>query len=124
MTVRLQDMSATITISLISLFGAKDQRIASKVARFGDQLCKLFQVLLVFVVKAILDSAIDIDNGDNLGRKRLQSASTLHKSTSHFLPCSPYTHSRSDRRDNKKLTFPSCKIGTTISEALAASQAM
>jgi len=38
----------------------------SKVAGFGNEFCKFFQVLLVFVVKAVLDSTIDVDNGDNL----------------------------------------------------------
>jgi hypothetical protein len=40
----------------------------SKVAGFGDDLCKLFEVLLVFLVEAVLDSTIDVNNGNNLGK--------------------------------------------------------
>jgi hypothetical protein len=113
---------------LISFFGLIQQQSASKVARFGDEFCKFFQVLLVYFVKAILDSAINIDNGDDLVEKRLKSAPTLHKSISYFLPYSPCTQHRSKKVEanerDRKLTFPSCKIGTTISEALAASQAI
>jgi hypothetical protein len=105
---------------------------ASEVARFGNEFCKLFQVLLVFVVKAVLDGAIHIDDGDNLD-ERQQSALLSSYNLTPLLPFLPRHHGRpkSRRRQKRKeekrtskLTFPSCKIGTTISEALAASQAM
>lgn len=42
----------------------------SKVAGFGNEFCKFFQVLLVFLVKAVLDSTINVNNGDNLDGER------------------------------------------------------
>ena len=60
-------MSATTTVLLTSsLRLQKGKCNASKVARFGNEFCKLFQVLLVFVVEAVFDSTVDVDNGDNL----------------------------------------------------------
>jgi hypothetical protein len=68
-------LSATTTVSSTSILVPEEQAgVLSKVARFGNEFCKLFQVLLVFVVKAILDSTIDIDDGDYLD-ERQQSAS-------------------------------------------------
>jgi hypothetical protein len=119
-------MSATMTVPLTSFLSVPgDQLNPSKVARFGDDLCKLFQVLLVFLVKAVCDSTIDIDNGNNLDGS-LQSASILRNFTDSSLPQPrKLDHIIEDKEtQSKKLTFPSCKIGTTISEALAASQAM
>jgi hypothetical protein len=63
----LQDFSATMTVSTtLFLHLRKTSKMLSEIARFGNEFCKLFQVLLVFDVKAILDSTIDIDNGNNL----------------------------------------------------------
>ena len=48
--------------------------VLSKVAGFSNEFCKLFQVLLVFLVKPVLDGTVDVDNGDNLDGEQ-QSAS-------------------------------------------------
>jgi hypothetical protein len=118
-------LSATTTVSINLNFGSRRTSWgASKVARFGNEFCKLFQILLVFVVKAILDSTIDIDDGNDLDETQ-QSASLPSFDFSTFSDTDSRSKSEErQRRKNKKLTFPSCKIGTTISEALAASQAI
>jgi hypothetical protein len=120
-------LSATTTISLIWISGSRRQANASKIARFGNELSKLFQVLLVFVVKAVLDSTIDIDDGDNLNEITISFNNPHTILRLSLLSSDTDSRSRSrgrQRGKNKKLTFPPCKIGTTISEALAASQAM
>lgn len=81
----LQKSSATMTISTAFFFHfQKTCAVPSKVARFGNEFSELFQVLLVFFVKAVLDSTIDVDDSDNL-YERMAISFTVLKQPCTFL---------------------------------------